>query len=181
LLSRPQSRAGRCAISESHAVLLRSLHDEHAAPLRRYVRQLTGDEQFAHDVVQEALLRAWQNPGILEQGAVAARAWLYTVARNVVIDDRRSARARREIGGVLPELQRADHADAALDAWLVGDALLQLAPLHRTVLIRAYYLGRSVAEVAAELGIPPGTVRSRLHYGLRALRLALQERGVTGP
>jgi RNA polymerase sigma-70 factor, ECF subfamily len=162
--------------------LLCALHDEHAAPLWRYVMHLTGDDQFAHDVVQEALLRAWKNPGILEQGLVAARAWLYTVARNVVIDERRSARARREIGGRnVPEGRRSDPTESALNSWLVSDALMQLTPDHRTVIIRAYYLGQSVAELAEELDIPQGTVRSRMHYGLRALRLALQERGVTGP
>lgn len=128
------------------------------------------------------MLRAWKNPGILEQGLAAARAWLYTVARNVVIDDRRSARARREIGGGnLPEGRRSDPTESALDSWLVSDALMQLTPDHRAVIIRAYYLGQSVAELAEELDIPQGTVRSRLHYGLRSLRLALQERGVTGP
>ena len=45
--------------------------------------------------------------------------------------------------------------------------------------MKAYYGGLSIAQTAAELGIPDGTVKSRLHYGLRALRLALQERGVT--
>ena len=144
--------------------------------------QLTGDDEFAHDVVQEALLRAWKTPGILEQGMTAARAWLYTVARNVVIDERRSARARREVGSEhVPECERTDPTESALDAWLVADALVQLTLEHRTVILRAYYLGQSVAELAEVLEIPPGTVRSRLHYGLRALRLALQERGVTGP
>ena len=143
--------------------------------------RLTGDDQLAQDVVQEALLRAWKNPGILEQGSAASRAWLYTVARNVVIDERRSAHARREIGSErLPEHSCSEPTDTKLDSWLVTDALTQLTPEHRTVIVRAYYMGQSVAEVAAELDLPPGTVKSRMHYGLRALRLALQERGVTG-
>jgi RNA polymerase sigma-70 factor (ECF subfamily) len=66
-----------------------------------------------------------------------------------------------------------------LDSWLVADALVSLSPAHRAVVVGAYYGGRSVAELATELGIAPGTVKSRLHYGLRALRLALQEKGVT--
>ncbi|SMD26993.1 sigma-70 family RNA polymerase sigma factor [Kibdelosporangium aridum] len=170
-----------CVINESHTALLRALHDEHAAPLLRYVLRLTGDDQLAEDVVQETLLRAWKNPDILAQGITAARAWLYKVARNVVIDDRRSARARREIGlEVVPERARSDPTESALDTWLVADALSQLTPEHRTVIVRAYYMGQSVAELAELLEVPPGTVRSRLHYGLRALRLALQERGVTG-
>lgn len=142
---------------------------------------LTGDDQFAQDVVQESLLRAGKNPEILEQGFAASRAWLYTVARNVVIDERRSARRRREVGSArLPEQSRTDPTDATLDSWLVTDALTQLTADHRAVIVRAYYMGQSVAEVAAELDLPPGTVKSRLHYGLRSLRLALQERGVTG-
>ena len=50
---------------------------------------------------------------------------------------------------------------------------------HRAVIVHAYYGGRSTAEIARELGIPEGTVKSRMHYGLRALKLALQEKGVT--
>ncbi|MCE6998790.1 sigma-70 family RNA polymerase sigma factor [Saccharothrix sp. S26] len=168
-------------MNDSHIALLRSLHDEHAPALWRYVRRLTGDDELSRDVVQEALLRAWRNPKVLEQGPTAARAWLYTVARNVVIDERRSARARWEIGSErLPERARSDHSDSALDAWLVADVLTQLTPEHRAVIVRAYYMGQSVAELAVALDLPEGTVKSRLHYGLRALRLALEEKGVTG-
>ena len=161
--------------------MLRALHDGHAEALWRYAVRLTGDEQLAEDVVQEALLRAWRNPGILEQGCAASKAWLYTVARNFAIDECRSARARWEVGAArLPERARSDHTDRTLDAWLIADALSQLKPEHRVVIVRAYYRGESVAELAKILGVPAGTVRSRMHYGLRALRLALEENGVTG-
>ena len=66
------------------------------------------------------------------------------------------------------------------DNRVVTDAIAQLSAEHKAVLVHVYYGGRSIAETAAELGIPPGTVKSRLHYGLRALRLALEEKGVTG-
>ncbi len=103
------------------------------------------------------------------------------MARNYAIDERRSARARWEIGSARPpELSRSDHTDATLDAWLIADALSQLKPEHRVVIVRAYYRGESIAELARVLDVPPGTVKSRLHYGLRALRLTLQENGVTG-
>lgn len=131
--------------------------------------------------MQEALLRAWRHPDILEQGSAASKAWVYAVARNYAIDERRSARARWEIGSARPpERSRSDHTDRTLDAWLVADALSQLKPEHRVVIVRAYYRGESIAELAGALGVPQGTVKSRLHYGLRALRLALQENGVTG-
>ncbi len=160
---------------------MRALHDGHAEALWRYALRLTGDKELAEDVVQEALLRAWRNPGILEQGTAASKAWLYAVARNFAIDEARSARARWEIGSAkLPERSRSDHTDKTLDAWLIADALSQLKPEHRVVIVRAYYRGESIAELAEALDVPPGTVRSRLHYGLRALRLALEENGVTG-
>ncbi len=161
-------------------VLLRALHDEHARPLWRYVVSLTGDGALADDIVQEALLRAWRRPAVLDQSESSAKAWLFTVARNLVIDDRRSARRTRELpADAGPEPVAADQADAILDGWLVRDALATLSVEHRTVIVHAYYGGRSAVEIAAVLGIPSGTVKSRLHYGMRALRLALQERGVT--
>jgi RNA polymerase sigma-70 factor (ECF subfamily) len=171
---------GGCAINETHTALLQALHDQHAPALWRYALRLTGDDQLAQDVVQESLLRLWNSPAILEQGEPASRAWLFTVARNVVIDERRSARSRREVRSTaLPDESRTDPIDSALDAWVITDVLTQLTEDHRTVIVRAYYMGQSVAELAAELEVPEGTVRSRLFYGLRALRLALQERGLT--
>jgi RNA polymerase sigma-70 factor (ECF subfamily) len=162
------------------ARLLRELHDQHARAVWRYVVHLTGDRMMADDVVQETLLRAWKRPAVLDQSQSSARAWLYTVARNLVIDDRRSARRIHEFGtDDLPEQSQGSESDSALDAWLIADALSELTLDHRAVIVHAYYGGRSIAEISRELDIPEGTVKSRLHYGLRALRLALQERGVT--
>jgi RNA polymerase sigma-70 factor, ECF subfamily len=159
------------------------LYDEHAAALWRHARRLTGDDARAQDVVQETLLRAWQHPEVVDDNERSARAWLFTVARNIVIDESRSARFRRELStpddvgafeGACP-----DEVDAALDRLLIGDALARLTPEHREVVRRAYFLGCSTAQIATDLGIADGTVKSRLHYALRALRLALSEMGFT--
>lgn len=166
--------------ADDHAVLLRALHDRHAPALWRYAVRLTSDHQLAEDVVQETLLRAWKRPQILEQDEAASRAWLFTVLRNLVTDDRRSARTHREFASEdVPERTTQDRTDAMLDSWLVMDALAQLSADHRAVIVLSYYGRKSIADIAAALRLPPGTVKSRLHYGLRALRLALQERGVT--
>ena len=167
-------------MADEQAELLRALHDEHAPALWRYVVWLTGDRHFAEDVVQETLVRAWSRPKVLDQSETSARSWLFTVARNLVIDDRRSAHARHELVTERPPDRVADDGtDALLDTWLVSDALTALSTDHRLVIVHAYYKGQSTAEIARELDIPEGTVKSRLHYALRALRLALQERGVT--
>ncbi|WP_144765061.1 sigma-70 family RNA polymerase sigma factor [Curtobacterium sp. 9128] len=160
--------------------LLVALHAEHADALLRYVCHLTPDRALADDVVQETLVRAWQRPAVLEREPDAARAWLFTVARNLVVDDARSARHRRELGSDDPvEDVQPDRTDAVLDGIVVADALASLSPEHRRVVVDAYWLGHTVPEIARRHGIPEGTAKSRLHYGLRALRLALQERGVT--
>src|ERR1700727_2048976 len=75
-------------------------------------------------------------------------------------------------------LPAQDDADRTLESWAVAEALASLRPDHRSVIVETYYRGCSVAEAAATLGIPPGTVKSRTYYALKALKLALQERGL---
>jgi RNA polymerase sigma-70 factor (ECF subfamily) len=162
------------------ADLLRAIHDAHSQALLRYVLRLTrGDMAFAEDVVQESLLRLWRKPDLLEQCSDRVRAWLFTVARNQVIDDRRSARYARELRtDSVPERPSPDEIGPAFDKWILSDALKSLTRDHRVVIVRAYYLRQTVATIAEYEQIPEGTVKSRLHYGLHALRNALQETGV---
>jgi RNA polymerase sigma-70 factor (ECF subfamily) len=122
-------------MTDTDAALMQQLHDDHAAVLWGYCLRLTGhDRARAEDVVQETLLRAWRHRSILDNPPAAVRSWLFTVARNIVIDEWRSRRHNSEL---------------------------------------------SVAEAARVLGVPEGTVKSRTHYALRALRLSLEEMGVT--
>ena len=169
----------------SHAMsadeqLIHVLHAEHGDALWRYACRLTGgDEARAQDAVQETLLRAWRNTRVLGESPEHARRWLFRTLRSRVIDEWRYRRNRPEVvTDTLPEQHAADHADSALQGLLVAEALRKLSSAHREVLMECFYGGRSVAEAAERLAIPPGTVKSRLHYALRALKLALEESGV---
>ena len=130
--------------------------------------------------------RTWSRKPCSARGATprrytAVRPWLSTVARHIAVDAYRARRARPHEAGPdgLEIVAVDDDVDRALEAWMVTDAISSLSPDHRRVLIETYYRGRSVAEAAAELGVPAGTVKSRTYYALRALRLILEERGVT--
>jgi RNA polymerase sigma-70 factor (ECF subfamily) len=169
-------------VQRADEAMIRTLYAEHAGPLLAYVlRLLDGDRQRAEDVVQETLVRAWRHPDALAPDRGDVRPWLWTVARRLVIDGVRAAGSRpREVSDqALAAVPAEDELGRAVESWQVADALAGLSSEHRAVLVETYYRGRSVAEAAVALGIPPGTVKSRCYYALRALRLRLEERGVT--
>ena len=161
--------------------MIRALYDRYRRPLFGYVlRSVGGDHQYAEDIVQETMTRAWAHSSDLDPDQVGR--WLFTVARNLVISGRRQRAARvtevpiddREFAA------RSDDIDRVLQAWQVAEVLHGLSHDHLQVIIELFYRRRTVAEAAIVLGIPPGTVKSRSYYALHALRAALEERGVTG-
>ncbi|WP_439333629.1 sigma-70 family RNA polymerase sigma factor [Trebonia kvetii] len=158
---------------------VRALYAEHGGALLRYTLHLTGgDRQKAEDLVQETMVRAWRHPEALADRP--ARPWLFAVARNLAVDAYRARQSRPPETGqeAFDTLPAQDDADRTLESWAVAEALASLRPDHRSVIVETYYRGCSVAEAAAALGIPAGTVKSRTYYALKALRLALQERGL---
>jgi RNA polymerase sigma-70 factor (ECF subfamily) len=167
---------------DEDADLLRALQEDHGEALFAHALRLaSGDRQKAEDLVQETLLRAWRHPEAMDPDRGSVRAWLFTTARHLAIDAwrRRSARVGEVVTDELPEPPaEADEADRAVEAWTVAEALGRLSAAHREVLYECFYQGRSVAEAAARLGVPAGTVKSRTHYALRSLRIVLEEMGV---
>ncbi|MCE6995171.1 sigma-70 family RNA polymerase sigma factor [Saccharothrix sp. S26] len=160
--------------------LIRRLYQEFGSALLGHAMRLTGsDRQWAEDIVQETLVRAWRNAEKLERDPVLLRSWLFTVARRLVIDDRRKRSVRPQESELTPsdEAPQRDEADRTLAAIVVAEAMNGLTEEHREAILETYLRDRTVGEAAAVLGVPPGTVKSRVYYALRALRRALQDRG----
>ncbi|MFI1919831.1 sigma-70 family RNA polymerase sigma factor [Nocardia sp. NPDC020380] len=133
-------------------------------------------------MAQEVLLRLWQHPQLLDQPAPTLRPWLFAVARNLAYDELRCARRRHEFltddDGV-PDHATPDPCAGLADTVVVERALSTLSHEHRLVIWYAYYAGANTTVIADKLAIPRGTVKSRLHYALRAFRAACRAQGVT--
>jgi RNA polymerase sigma-70 factor, ECF subfamily len=164
-------------------VFLQRLYDRHARQLLSFVLRLNGgDWQWAEDVVQETMLRAWKHTASLQgSGSPNFMPWLTTVARRIVLNDQRSRRTRPvEVGDALLALVTVhDDTERAIQNTILKAALTELTPAQRQVVVEKFYRGRTSEEVAHTLGIPAGTVKSRIHYALRILRAVLIDRGVT--
>nr|WP_275936259.1 sigma-70 family RNA polymerase sigma factor [Sinosporangium album] len=158
-----------------------ALYREYHRPLLAFAVRLTfGDRQWAEDVVQETMIRAWRSVDQLDSGANSLMPWLATVARRIVIDDRRRKEARPQEAGEAPleNVPMPDEVEGLLRQVVVAEALKSLSPAHREILNETILRDRSVNDAAEKLGIPIGTVKSRVYYAVRALRLVLEERGV---
>ena len=155
---------------------VRAAVQAHSGELYGFALRALDDRGLAEEVVQETFVRAWRAGRRFDPDIASLRAWLFAILRNVIID---AARARSARPGVAVEVDVAitDNLDALLQSWVVEEALHRLTDEHRRAVVEVYYRGRSAADVAADLGVPASTIRSRLFYGLRALRLSLDELG----
>jgi RNA polymerase sigma-70 factor, ECF subfamily len=160
---------------------IRAAYREHGGVLLHHAEQSLRDRGLAEEAVQETFVRAWRNADRYDAGIASLRTWLFAILRNVVIDLAR-ARAVRPTLATEPERLdvhahvASDDADAVLTTWELTEALALLSEEHRRAIVETHLRSRSYTEVAAELGVPVGTVRSRVFYGLRALRAVLEER-----
>lgn len=155
------------------------MYQQMGVSLMPYALRLTGyDRQWAEDVVQETLIRAWRNANKLDQRPQLLRAWMCTVARRVVIDERRSRRARPfEVEEMSEDyISVPDPAEQTVSSVVVQGALGKLPHAQREVILHTYMQGRTVNEVAQLLGVPAGTVKSRMYHAVRALRRSLSDR-----
>ncbi|HET6392969.1 MAG TPA: sigma-70 family RNA polymerase sigma factor [Blastococcus sp.] len=162
---------------------VRAAYTAHGPELYRFALRQLGDGGAAQDVVQEVFLRAWRATDSFDPQLASLRTWLFAIARNVVVDEARRFAVRpwqRNLtdGSGLEARGVAADDERLVDAWVVEEALRRIGADHRTAIVQTHLRGRPHDEVAAELGIPVGTLRSRVFYGLKALRLAMEEMGV---
>jgi RNA polymerase sigma-70 factor, ECF subfamily len=131
------------------------------------------DRQRAEDAVQEALVHAWRElPGLREPERF--QAWLHRLLINACADaGRQQRRWSSEVRMIRSEPTSGDAAASLADRDQLERGFRRLKPDHRTVVVLQFYLGLTVPEIAETLGIPSGTVKSRLHYATTALRAAL--------
>lgn len=153
------------------------LYEDHSRPLLNFLFRLTrGEQEMAEDLLQETMIRAWQNLDRMPLEPEQTRRWLFTVARRLAIDAARKRRARPTETNAI-DLSRIPATDHSPDEVVAMDTLRQamdrLSDAHRTILSELYIQGRSPLETAMLLGVPIGTVKSRAHYAMRTLRSAL--------
>jgi RNA polymerase sigma factor (sigma-70 family) len=157
-----------------------ALYDRHAAPIHRFAGRRLGD-QLADDVVGETFLAAFRRRKRYDLRRADARPWLYGIAANVIGKHRRAeVRMLRAFARTGADPVAAGHADlvdsrvcaAAVQRDLAA-ALAALTAGDRDVLLLIAWADLSYEETAAALGIPVGTVRSRLHRARRKVREAL--------
>ena len=156
---------------------VREAYAAHSGELYGFAVRSLGDAGMAEEAVQETFLRAWKAGERYDPEIGSLRTWLFAILRNVVIDMGRARASRPRVGpeqGIEPSVEPLEQA---LVAWQVEEAMRRIGEDHRRVLLETHLKARPYAEVAAEMGVPEGTIKSRVYYGLKALRVALEEMG----
>ncbi|WP_033343139.1 sigma-70 family RNA polymerase sigma factor [Catenuloplanes japonicus] len=156
---------------------LTDIHARHAPGLQRYLTRLTKSPDLAEDLVQETMVRTWRHIDSLPEDPETLTRWLFTVARHLAIDSIRMRRARpKEVRFDTHEgvVLAPDAADEAVAAHSVRQAFHDLSDPHRTALREHHLEGRSMEEIATRHQLRPGTVKSRVHYAMRAIHASLR-------
>jgi RNA polymerase sigma-70 factor, ECF subfamily len=158
---------------------LRQAYSRYAGELFGLARRTLDDPGLAEEAVQETFLRAWRAAHRFDPGLGSLRTWLFAICRNIIVDLSRARAARPRVveGEPLDHPAPVDDLDQVLTSTGLEAALQQISERHRVVLIEVHLNGRPIADVATELGVPPGTIYSRLYYGLKALGVVLEEAG----
>jgi RNA polymerase sigma-70 factor (ECF subfamily) len=172
--------AQRLSDPEDDAALV-ALYRTHAGALYGFGLSRLGDRGLAEDFVQEVFTRVWRKADGFDPRRGNFRTWMFAIARNTAIDieRRRAVRPQTAPGAEVDQLVSPEEPiEQALLRWQIRSALSRLSPEHREVIRLTKFEALTLEEVSTRVGVPLGTVKSRLSYALRNLRLALEEAGV---
>jgi RNA polymerase sigma-70 factor (ECF subfamily) len=176
------NRDGCAGLCTEHGMA--AAHAAYHARMLARARRVVVDPDLAEDVVQEAFLRAWRACSSFDPAGGPLVNWLLVITANTAIDMvkarvRRPALASGPAGEDAPA-SGVDGVDLLILRSQLRDALRGIGAHHRDAVVETVLRDRPHAEVAAELGISPGTLRTRVHYGLRRLRRLLETDEVLG-
>ncbi|WP_433303095.1 RNA polymerase sigma factor [Actinoplanes sp. CA-030573] len=166
-------------------IALAEAYDRHAPSAYALALRITGDQGSAEDAVQEAFVELWRHPERFDPHSGSLRAWLCMLTRRRAIDLLRRQTVQRthltRLAGQAPvEGGVEEDVVGAAQAKAVRECVRDLPALYRDPIALAYYYGLSYRQVAAELGVPEGTAKSRLRSGLRLLAERMSAAGYPG-
>lgn len=172
------------AITAMTLVTIEELIRTHGPGLLNYTtRLLNGDRAAAEDVLQETWVRAWRHFDQLSEQKGSVRGWLTRVAHNIAMDQHRARRARpTEVGWSDFETTREaapDNPAKEVEERILVEQLLEpLSDQHRNTIVEVYFAGHTASGAASVLGVPVGTVKSRVFHALRTMRSKAEAVGV---
>jgi RNA polymerase sigma-70 factor (ECF subfamily) len=147
--------------------------------LRSFAARRLGSHGLAEDAVQETLLRAWKHAAAFDPSRGSMRGWLYGILRHLLVDLARARARQPQTAPIVADVGQSDEVDGVLGSLTMMSALRRLSPEHRVAVYHCYLKQRPHQEVARLLGVPVGTIRSRLFYARAALKDALEQIGAT--
>ena len=146
----------------------------HFAPrVKAFLMKSGADATLAEECAQDVMATLWQKAGLFDPSRASVATWVFTIARNRRIDALRKSRRPEPEDlpwGPEPEPDQAEVLEAQQDTDRLGAALAQLPEKQRALIERAYYGDLSHSEIAAETGLPLGTIKSRIRLALERLR-----------
>jgi RNA polymerase sigma-70 factor (ECF subfamily) len=164
------------AVGRGDERALEDLYDSFSTRLYGFGLRLLGQPGLAEELVQETFVRIWQQASRFDPRKGNARTFVFTVARRLAVDLwRRPSSRPLELAR---EETTSNHVEQVVTSVVVREALQTLSEDHRTVLELLHFQQFSQSEAAVSLDIPLGTVKTRAYHAVRALRKALEERGV---
>ena len=170
------------ALARGDQTALASIYDRYRLILFGLVMRILHDRAEAEEVLQETFLQVWRRAGDFDEARGRAFTWLVTIARSRALDRLRASASRGRVASEAAQMPRDEVGDAAEDALrseqgkVVRQALTELPSEQRQTLLLAYFEGLTQTEIAARLGDPLGTVKTRMRAGMIKLRELLHDK-----